>query len=108
LEVRTRTVKRPGTDAQSIVPRGARKAAVKKAPRAKAKTVAAAMPKEGTKKAKLLALVMRPEGATMAEMLKMTGWQACRGTLGVVCFAAKKSLTITKGDGDEPSRWHAK
>jgi hypothetical protein len=77
-------------------------------PKAKAKTVAAGMRKDGTKKAKLRALVMRPQGATMAEMLKMTGWQARRGTLGEVCVAAKKSLTITKGEGDEPSRWYVK
>lgn len=67
----------------------ARKAA--KAPKAAAKPT--------NKREMLLAMVSRKGGATMAEMLAATGWQACRGTLGIVVAKAGKELVLNKKTG---------
>lgn len=61
---------------------------------------------EPTMKMRLIALCQRDGGATMAQMLALTGWKACRGTLGQT--ADKLGLTLTKHtdpEGKKATRW---
>jgi len=86
--------------AKSVKAKAKVKVKVKKAAKPKsAKATSNGLPREGSKKAKLLAAVTKPGGATMKQLIALTGWKACRGTLGQVVEAAGKTLSLDKETG---------
>lgn len=47
----------------------------------------------------------KERGATMAQLLKVTGWAACRSTLGKLCRDCRCKLQSNDGKGDAKRFW---